>query len=507
MRLLASAALSVGVASASTVYAQEADELVLYGAMVEAPEGTPLASATIIGGTMGVRSFVVPADTVSEPGVCIRMWSDGPCNPVSAQHEAEALAPLAIVDTQISESAAAEWYRSLRLTQEPLIGIYEPDTDGGVSIMTQNPIGGFERPDALLEPSGNASGMVVLRGDAVGPMSAGAPVAHAEKGLVGVLSRASDGMATMHNIADIVTLARNSGVNVPDNMTPSEQNPGGLPPRVESETGRIYYFGDYSYIGNLSGFYGPSGGMGFDETFVTDVTFSVWEIDTSTGARARIAAGAKALPLIPAGMSLEAPFSDTPGDTLASCVVHATPRSGDRDIVVLQFWRNAPERYNDQIHDKSYDEAAPPLTGWAEGETPCDHALSGIDDGRLAALAGRAPTPSVAAEDDEPESDTEEADWRPLENWEPTGRGAQRLALGSRTLIAGCTESRELVVALTPAGGIGRLSLDGSDLGASAIEGDHLYVFVPADATGVLTAEIEDEMLQVSLAPIQGDCR
>jgi hypothetical protein len=345
----------------------------------------------------------------------------------------------------------------------------------------------------------------VLRSDAFTELSVGAPLVHPENGLVGIVARAASGSAAMLGVADIVAAATAAGFQTAEMLSPADQGPSALPPRVESETGRIYVFSDNSYIGYLGAFYGPSGGAGFDPSFVAPVSFSVWEVAADGGTTRRIAGGDKSLALNPAGMALEAPFSATPGDRLASCVVHPTQASGGRPIFVLQFWRAAPERYNDQIDDKSYDEAAAPLTGWADATDPCGAALATLDRGRFAALMGR-PLPeggvaSGAASTDE----APDAAWRQVEIWSATGRAAVSRDVGDgRTVTAGCTESGETAVAVSPGSGVTRIG--GVDATTHDADGGVAFALLPPVADGAVALVINGGTESVDLGAALGGC-
>lgn len=65
--------------------------------------------------------------------------------------------------------------------------------------------------------------------------------------------------------------------------------------------------------------------------------------------------------------------------------------------MVLQFWRAVPERYNPNTGSKSYDEAAPPVIGWADGASPCAERLASLDTTGLAVQRGETPAPNAAA--------------------------------------------------------------------------------------------------------------
>tara|TARA_R110001599_G_scaffold141828_1_gene322348 strand:+ start:7364 stop:7699 length:336 start_codon:yes stop_codon:yes gene_type:complete len=50
---------------------------------------------------------------------------------------------------------------------------------------------------------------------------------------------------------------------------------------------------------------------------------------------------------------------------------HATPSSDGRRAMVLQFWLFNTTMGTSQTGFRSFDEAAPPLTGWGDGYAPC----------------------------------------------------------------------------------------------------------------------------------------
>lgn len=152
-------------------------------------------------------------------------------------------------------------------------------------------------------------------------------------------------------------------------------------------TGRVILFNDYRSIGQgLTAYYGPTNGFGFDENFMAEVDYSVWALGKTPAADQRLSQKTKQLPLKPGGFSLEAAYSGPAPDTAATCVIHPTPISDGRKALVMQFWRAVPERQDKSTGAKRYDEAAPVLVGWADGEHPCADALAQLDAMRTQAL-------------------------------------------------------------------------------------------------------------------------
>lgn len=492
--------------------AQDNVELVLFGAMLERTDGTPLATATSVAGEPGAVQMVTGFDAATSEGACVKVRNDGNCIPIGNVRPLPGYERLAIVEAAIPQEEFTAKFQNLRVARQPLVGTYDPASDGGLTFLTQSALGGWLEPIALATVTGRVEGALVFQNDGFSALSVGAPLVHPSKGLVGIAARAGPGAASMLPMPDLIAALDVADVAVPDNMRPAQVGESGLPPRVESEMGRIIVFGDYSYIGNLSGFYAPSGGTGFDAGFVTDIQFSVWELDPSSGAARRIAGGDKALPLNPVGMSLEARFSGTPGDHLASCVVHATPTSGGRPVFALQFWRDVPERYNPNIDDKSYDEAATPLTGWAEARSPCATALGTVDEVRLAALAGRAPraekqsTTAVPSQDTASEPTITANQWNALNAWPATGRqGFTRGLANGFELTVGCTNSGELAASVAPIPGQAEFSLNGQPATDTGRTANEVYAFLPDDTGGlfrvIIDANAYEEALPQGLVP------
>ncbi len=131
---------------------------------------------------------------------------------------------------------------------------------------------------------------------------------------------------------------------------------------------------------------------------------------------------------------------------------------------------------------RSFDETASPLTGWADGDSPCAAALSTPDDARRAALYGTSPTEEATTAGQaattptpQPSTDVSQEAWQTLPNWDATGRDAVMITPDARTLILGCTESRELAVALKPAETDVEFLIGGRPARDSGIAGDTAY--------------------------------
>lgn len=71
-------ALTPGLAAAQLEY-----ELGIFAAMIEAPEGTPVATATVTGGTPGNLTYLTVSSVGDLDGVCVRIWNQGPCHAVT----------------------------------------------------------------------------------------------------------------------------------------------------------------------------------------------------------------------------------------------------------------------------------------------------------------------------------------------------------------------------------------------------------------------------------------
>ncbi|MEM9435442.1 MAG: hypothetical protein AAGA15_00255 [Pseudomonadota bacterium] len=480
-------------------HAQSADEIDLFAAMIEQPEGTPFATATAVAGDQGRTVYLTGAAVSPTLGACLRIWAAGPCHPMDeAVTPLPGYAGLALIVARVPQEDQNAKFSSISMTRQPLVGVYDPNLGDGVTFSTQSALGGWERPLQPATPSGQSSGQIVLASAAFSPLSVGAPLVHPEDGLVGVVSRAANGSALLLPIREALMATSAAGISVPEWMLPEAPVDGDLPPRVESEIGRMIIFSDYSFIGYLGGFYGPSQGTGFDETFATNIDFSVWEIDPGRSVGTQIASVDRALPLIPSGMPIEAPFSGTPGDFLASCVIHATPSSQGEPVYVVQFWRSVPERYNPNIDDKDYDQAATPMTGWA-GDDACATAISSMGSERIATLLGAASiaseTPAGAANPENSGVATG-ADWQETFRWAATGRSALTASLpGGETLFVGCTESRELAVAVTPGGSLARIN--GVDVRRA--DPDVSYVLLPRDVPSEIVVENSGATMRVSV--------
>ncbi len=200
--------------------------------------------------------------------------------------------------------------------------------------LTQNPFGGGETPIATVPLSVGANGAPTFRDPALSPLSLGAPVTTPEKGLVGVVVRAVDSVGQVASLSNITDAALSDAITVPDMMRPKEVATGALPPRVDSEIGRLLVFTEQGVLNWIGGFYVLSGGTGFDETFVAAIDFSIKDVSPSSAAR-RIAGYDKQRALVPVGQQLEAPFRGTSPDYLASCIFHPTPSSDGRSVMVL----------------------------------------------------------------------------------------------------------------------------------------------------------------------------
>ena len=474
---------------AAPVHAQEAAELLILGAMVEGPEGTPLASATGIGGTPEAAVFMTSDAVLQAEGACLRIWDDGACHPMSSGIAANVFDGMAWMTVSVPTEDTMAKFTANPITSQPLVGVFDPATDRAqATFVTQNPFGGWERPVALVALSGGASGALTLRDPALTALSLGAPIVTAEKGLVGVVVRAVDGVAQAAGLSEVVAAASADGIVVDDFMRPSDPGDGALPPRVESELGRVIVFADQGSLGWIGGFYGPSRGAGFDETFVATIAFSVWEIPPG-GAATRIAGDDKQLPLVPVGQQLEAPLRGRSPDHLASCVVHATPSSEGRAAMVLQFWRFNATMGTSQTGFRSFDEAAPPLTGWADGDAPCAAALGKLNDARRQALFGRAAAPSIAEAPLTGASDAPAAAaWRTLPTWDATGIEAVSVDFGDGTLTVGCTESRELAVTIRPGAEVDEITIGGRPAPESGRHDDAAYALFPGVARAQLVS-------------------
>lgn len=433
-------------------------ELRVFGAMIEDGRGGPLASATALSSEGQISFFVTSAQAAQAEGRCLRSWERGACHPVLEDRSGPltGLDGMSVLAVQIPNDETMGKFSELEPTGMPRTGVLNPAADTrAVSILTQNGFGGWQIPLDPAQVTGLAGDGFSIAGEGLNPLSVGAPVVHPEKGLVGVITQAGDGGARVANIVALFDALEASGYPVIAQMRPKAGG-GELPRAVEDGLGRLYLFSDYRDIGQgLAGFYGPADGFGFDPNFMAAVEYSSWDIDPGGGVRL-LASDTKTVPMNPAGTSLEAAYGGTAPDLAASCVIHATPASQGRRALVLQFWRAVPERFNPNTGSKSYDETAPPLTGWADGASPCAERLAALDEARLAALRGEvpaadaapaaAPTPSPAG------TGGAGGGWTAITAWPPTGRPALGMALADgRSLVLACTESRELLLALDPA--------------------------------------------------------
>lgn len=420
-------------------------ELRVFGAMIEDDQGGPLATATLLS-SEGPTSFYVTSTTAAQTtGRCLRGWERGACHPVLAERSGPltALNGLSIVAVRIPNDETMGKFSELKVTSAPRTGVLDPSTDTrAVSILTQNKIGGWQIPLDPAQVTGRAGDGFSIAGAGLNPLSVGAPIVHSEKGLVGVIAQADEGAARAVGITALLNALEESGYPVVEQMRPKTGG-GGLPRTVESALGRLYLFNDYRDIGQgMAGFYGPADGLGFDPNFMAAIEYSSWAI-TPDGPRL-LASDTKTVPMIPAGISLEATYTGPAPDLAASCVIHATPTSQGRRAMVLQFWRAVPERFNPNTGSKSYDEAAPPVIGWADGASPCAKRLANSDAANLAAQRDEPPA-TVAG------TGGAASGWTRIATWPVTGTAALGLTLADgRSLVLSCTESRELLLALDP---------------------------------------------------------
>ena len=473
-------------------------ELDLFGAMVEGPDGAALATATSVGGTPEHLLYLTSAEAAGMPGACLRIWARGACHPARAADGAPlaGLTGLGLVAVTIPNDEMMAKFSELQITAMPTVGTFDAASDGRqVRILTQNAFGGWEIPLDPAEVSGKTGRGITIRTPALSGLSAGAPVVHSEKGLIGVIDAAQSGSASVVDFARVVEAVTAAGHAVPPELRPQAGPQGELPRQVDNEMGRLFVFSDNSSIQQgLSGFYGPSQGLGFDANFVTGIEYSVWSVDLQGASGALLASGAKTVPMIPSGMPLEAPYDGTPPDIVATCVLHATPASQGRRAMVMQFWRAVPDRYNPNTGNKSYDEAAPPLTGWADHASPCADRLTRLDAERRAALQGLAPTsatatPPVAEATTGTANAAPPGEWAPIAQWPVTGYPATSITLAQgRTLTLGCTESRELVLTVAPGAGVAGFLIGGRAATEQGEADGMAYGFFPGTGFGQLAA-------------------
>lgn len=169
-------------------------------------------------------------------------------------------------------------------------------------------------------------------------------------------------------------------------------------------------------------------------------------------------------------------------------MIHATPSSQGEPVYVVQFWRSVQERYNPNIDDKDYDQAATPMTGWA-GDDACATAISNMGPERIATLLGAAaiaPDAPAGAPNPECRSAAAAADWQEMSSRAATGRSALTVSIPrGATLFVGCTESRELAVAVTPGGSLARIN--GVDVRRA--DPDVSYMLLPRDVPSEIVIE------------------
>lgn len=502
-------ALIPGLAIAQVEY-----ELGIFAAMIEAPEDTPVASATVTGGAAGDLTYLTTASVADLEGACVRIWNEGPCHAVTGSRPLPGYDMLILLDARVSSDDMMAKMTNMQMTRMPLVSHYDLASGEDLFFMTQNDFGGWEMPVAPVAPSGQSAGLAILRDPAITALTAGAPVAHPENGLVGIVARAGDGAGAVLPIGDAFRAAVAAGVEINEALVPQAPGESGLPPPIEREIGKIYYFHDYSDLGYINGFYGPGQAGGFDASFVTTIDFSVWSVAISGAGGTKIAQADKNLPLVQNGMSLEAPFRGHADDYLASCIVHATPSSEGQPIFLVQFWRSAPERYNPNTDSKSYDEAAPAMTGWAEGESACSDAVRDMGPARLAALsntqapvdtdAPSAPDQSVPAEPQTPQVSSVQGEWRRVATWTATGLEAffRNLPEG-RILTVGCTASRELAIAVSPGERVegidGKPTLPGNDATR--------YILRSGEIPEAVMLNIDGAEVEIGITGDVGPCR
>ncbi|WP_159441606.1 hypothetical protein [Roseivivax lentus] len=485
----------------------------IFAAMIEAPEGTPVATATVTGGAAGDLTYLTVSSVGDLDAACVRIWAEGPCHAVTRTRGLPGYDMLILLDAQVSSDDMLARAGALQMTRMPLVSQYDPASGDALSFMTQNDLGGWEMPVAPVAPSGQSAGLAILRDPAITALTAGAPVAHPVNGLVGIVARAGNGAGAVLPIGDAFRAAVAAGVEINEALVPQVAEEGGLPPPVAREIGKIYYFHDYSDLGYMGGFYGPGQAGGFDPSFVTTIDFSVWSVALSGAGGTKMAQGDKSLPLVQNGMALEAPFRGNADDHLASCIVHATPSSEGQPVLLVQFWRSVPERYNPNTDSKSYDEAAPSMTGWAAGESACEDAIRNMGPARLAALTN-SETPTASAAQPRPDDGASPSpappppssvqdDWRRAANWTATGLEALFRDLpGGRILTVGCTASRELAIAISPGQQV--RSIDGKTPSTGPDETS--YILRSGDVLSSIRVQIGDDTLDVDVSTDVGPC-
>ncbi|WP_378943035.1 hypothetical protein [Paracoccus sp. R86501] len=195
---------------------------------------------------------------------------------MSGASAASAIDGMAWVTVTVPLDDTTAKFTANTITSQLLVGVFNPATDPAqATFVTQNPFGGWERPVAPVALSGGASGPFTLRDPALTAFSLGGPIVTAEKGLVGVIVRAVYGTAQMASLPEVVVAAPADGIVVDDFVRPTDPEKGALPPRAESEMGKVIVFADQGSLGWIGGFCGPSGGAGFVETFIATIAFSV----------------------------------------------------------------------------------------------------------------------------------------------------------------------------------------------------------------------------------------
>lgn len=466
------------------------DALFMLGAMVEKTTGEPVASATSVSADAGVYYVATTADVANLDNLCVNIWPNGPCH--EADRSYDTLVPdlpnLFVIGFAIPTRDLAEKFQSIATTKPLKVGFIDPSTDEPVAqFITQSAFGGWEAPIDPAEILGSTPNGFTIRSSGLTTYSVGAAVQHPDKGLVGIISQVdpASGLARVIALPTLVDALSDAGLIIADEMRPVDDRLRELPRDVEDEVGNPIIFQDYSSLPQgLTLYYAPSGGFGFEPTFQAEVIYRVLEIDPGTPAGRVIATGSKRTPFVSEGFGLEAPYQGIPPDLVATCVFHQTPSSNGRNALVMNFWRAVPVRENRNTGNKSYDETAASVVGWADGETPCLDRIGQLPAEVVAALRGgvsqTAPSPETG---NQPTIDADgwsqtTSDWGKVDFFEPTGQPAYSTSFGiGQELSISCTGSGELFLSISPSDGVEAMRLESSDPYETGTNGPYYYAF------------------------------
>ncbi|WP_378943033.1 hypothetical protein [Paracoccus sp. R86501] len=142
--------------------------------------------------------------------------------------------------------------------------------------------------------------------------------------------------------------------------------------------------------------------------------------------------------------------------------------------MVLQFWRLNTTMGTSPTGFRSFDEAAP---------------LEMLDDARRQALFGNAPTPHSTDAPAPAAPVTEQADARRVVPvWDATGIEALSLDIAGGSLTVGCTESRELALAIRLGAEVNEITIGSRPAPDNGRQGDTAFALFDGGARAQLVS-------------------